>query len=152
VRKGIFIQVWGEGHRVHICPNKDSCFGRGAKFWRSRASSMRAGMPIGGHDKRSRTRAGAAQPRYVVEADRRGAARVDEAVQRSPSALPSKAPTSTLHADTQPFIAQPREDEVLNLSITGNDVGKDVAGEFTIGSSRRRSYFPTERGLKASNT
>jgi hypothetical protein len=55
----------------------------------------------------------------------------------------------TLQADTQPIITLPGEDEVLNLSISGNDVGKDVAGEFPIGSSRRRSYFPTARGLKS---
>ena len=55
----------------------------------------------------------------------------------------------TLHAGTQPIITLPGEDEVLNLSIAGNDVGKDVAGEFPIGSSRRRSYFPTARGLQS---
>jgi hypothetical protein len=55
----------------------------------------------------------------------------------------------TLQADTQPIITLPGEDEILNLSISGNDVGKDIAGEFPIGSSRRRSYFPTERGLQS---
>jgi hypothetical protein len=55
----------------------------------------------------------------------------------------------TLQADTQPIITLPGEDEVLGLSISGNDVGKDVAGEFPIGSSRRRSYFPTARGLRS---
>src|SRR6185369_12962582 len=55
----------------------------------------------------------------------------------------------TLQAGTQPIITLPGEDEVLNLSISGNDVGKDIAGEFPIGSPRRRSYFPTARGLKS---
>src|SRR4051812_13571334 len=55
----------------------------------------------------------------------------------------------TLQADTQPIITLPGEDEVLNLSISGNDVGKDLAGGFPIGSSRRRSYFPTGRGLQS---
>ncbi len=43
----------------------------------------------------------------------------------------------------------PGEDENLELSLSGNDVGKDVAGEFPIGSARRRSYFPTARGLQS---
>ncbi len=55
----------------------------------------------------------------------------------------------TLHADAQPIITLPGEDEVLNLSVSGNDVGKDVAGDLPIGSARRRSYFPTDRGLKS---
>lgn len=55
----------------------------------------------------------------------------------------------TLAADTQAIITEPGEDEVLILSVNGNDVGKDVAGEMPIGSARRRSYFPTTRGLQS---
>jgi hypothetical protein len=57
--------------------------------------------------------------------------------------------TFTLNAATQAIITQPGEDEVLELSLSGNDVGKDVVGEMPIGSVRRRSYFPTARGLQS---
>ena len=55
----------------------------------------------------------------------------------------------TLSADTQPIITLPGEDEVLELGISGSDVGKDVAGELPIGSVRRRSFFSTARGLQS---
>ena len=59
---------------------------------------------------------------------------------------------SRCSADTQPIITEPGEDEILTVSVSGNDVGKDVSGETPIGSARRRSYFPTTRGFRASNT
>ena len=55
----------------------------------------------------------------------------------------------TLSAATQPIITLPGEDEVLELSLSGNDIGKDVTGEIPIGSARRRSYFPSDRGLQS---
>src|SRR5262249_10861028 len=55
----------------------------------------------------------------------------------------------TLNAATQAIITQPGEDEVLVLSLSGNDVGNDVLGELPIGSARRRSYISTARGLQS---
>jgi hypothetical protein len=55
----------------------------------------------------------------------------------------------TLSAATQPIITLPGEDEVLEISLSGNDIGKDVTGAIPIGSARRRSYFPSTRGLQS---
>jgi hypothetical protein len=55
----------------------------------------------------------------------------------------------TLSADVQPIVTLPGEDEALSLSLAATDVGEPIDGELPIGDVRRRSYFPTERGLRS---
>ena len=55
----------------------------------------------------------------------------------------------TLSADVQPIVTLPGEDEVQSLSLSSSDVGEPIDGELPIGDVRRRSYFPTERGLRS---
>lgn len=54
-----------------------------------------------------------------------------------------------LVADTQPIVTDPGDDEVLELSISGNDVGLPLVAEgmiIPIGDVQRRSYFTQDRG------
>jgi hypothetical protein len=55
----------------------------------------------------------------------------------------------TLSADVQPIVTLPGEDEVQALILSSTDVGEPIDGELPIGDVRRRSYFPTERGLRS---
>lgn len=55
----------------------------------------------------------------------------------------------TLSADVQPIVTLPGEDEVQTLSLSSSDVGEPIDEELPIGDVRRRSYFPTERGLRS---
>jgi len=55
----------------------------------------------------------------------------------------------SLSADVQPIVTLPGEDEVQSLSLSSTDVGEPIDGELPIGDVRRRSYFPTERGLRS---
>lgn len=55
----------------------------------------------------------------------------------------------TLSADVQPIVTLPGEDEVQTLNLSSADVGEPIDGVLPIGDVRRRSYFPTERGLQS---
>ena len=55
----------------------------------------------------------------------------------------------TLSADVQPIVTLPGEDEVQIISLSSSDLGDPIDGELPIGDVRRRSYFPTERGLRS---
>lgn len=55
-----------------------------------------------------------------------------------------------MEADTQGIITDAGDTERLILSLSGNDLGKDIGnGEIPIGDVQRRQYFPTERGLQS---
>jgi hypothetical protein len=59
----------------------------------------------------------------------------------------------TLRADMQPVLTQPEspdsaEDHEI-ITITGSDVGVAIDDELPIGDLARRSYFPTDRGLRS---
>lgn len=55
--------------------------------------------------------------------------------------------TFGLHADSQPIVTDPDDGEVLELKVSGNDVGLPLAGgDRPIGSVTRRSYFAQDRG------
>jgi hypothetical protein len=49
----------------------------------------------------------------------------------------------------QPIVTLPGEDEVQQLMLQSVDLGESIDGELPIGDVRRRSYFPTERGLRS---
>jgi hypothetical protein len=55
----------------------------------------------------------------------------------------------TLSADVQPIVTLPGEDEVQSLSLSSSDVGEPIDGAIPIDDVRRRSYFPTERGIRS---
>jgi hypothetical protein len=55
----------------------------------------------------------------------------------------------TLVADVQPIVTLPGEDEVQQLTLQSADLGEPIEGELPIGDVRRRSYFPTGRGLRS---
>lgn len=54
--------------------------------------------------------------------------------------------TFDLVADSQAIVTDPDDGEVLELKISGNDVGLPVNGAIPIGSVLRRSYFAQDRG------
>ena len=55
----------------------------------------------------------------------------------------------TLVADVQPIVTLPGEDEVQQLTLQSADLGEPIEADLPIGDVRRRSYFPTERGLRS---
>lgn len=57
--------------------------------------------------------------------------------------------TFELVADTQPIVTDPDDNDVLELNVTGNDVGVPLIAEggiIPIGDVQRRSYFTQDRG------
>ena len=54
-----------------------------------------------------------------------------------------------LSADVQSIVTLPGEDEVLSLNVSSADLGEPIDSELPIGDVRRRSYFPTARGLRS---
>lgn len=57
----------------------------------------------------------------------------------------------TLTADAQAFVADPDENEPLNLTLSSDLVGEpvDAAAALPIGSRRRRAYLPLDRGRQS---
>lgn len=58
----------------------------------------------------------------------------------------------TLNANVQPIVTLPGDDEILQINLSSRDVGQPLVigdTDVPIGDVKRRSYFPTDRGLQS---